>query len=100
MELIDKAAILSDFIVEYEDSTDAPIALFMIEYALGLDYCFGLSYGHILSLSAEGERVVEDTWSALLSLLNVEDKEYDSLRDLALEANIQTDSILIDLSGE
>ena len=69
MELTDKARILGEAWVLYDGNEDwaAPFE----DMDLGFPYAFGLTQGHIVTLSAEGARLIEDTWDYFCDFVGV-----------------------------
>lgn len=94
MELIDKAHIIAEFYAEYEDVYSDTILTYFLENNLGVFYSFGLDYGHIESLTVAGETEILTAWDNLISTLDIENRDYDSLYDLATTAGIATDNVL------
>lgn len=79
MELIDKANILSEFYSLHDD--DSWIEFFDT-YNEGIVLGSLLSSGHIMQLNADGERSIDDAYTALLNEWGVVDAEYSSLTSL------------------
>lgn len=79
MELIDKANILSEFFALRNDEAWAE---FFDMYDEGIVLGSLLSNGVILELNADGERSINNAYTALLDEWGVVDSEYSSLTDL------------------
>lgn len=70
MDLTDKARILGEAWVLYEGNEDW--AASFEDMDLGFPYAFGLTQGHIVTLSAEGARLIEDTWDYFCDFVGVD----------------------------
>ena len=70
MELIDKANILSELSLMYSD--DERWSEFFSYHDLAMPYAFGLSFGHILELSPEGDNLIESAWLTFCDILRVD----------------------------
>lgn len=93
MELIDKANVISDLYTEFEDKMPTAMQDVFAFYSLGTYYSFGLAFGDITSLSAEGEGRIEETWSALLAAYDLDDIDYD-LAGFIMTAGLITDDFI------
>ena len=84
MEIVDKATILADVWLNAEGEA---VDSFRQVNDLGLPYAFGIAYGHILQMSAEGEQQVEDAWESLCYMLEVDaNKDYADFEHMVLTA--------------
>jgi len=70
MELIDKATILASVWISAQN--DRNWDEFFQDNNLGIPYAFGIVYGHILSLSTDGEIQVKETWNSLCDKMDID----------------------------
>lgn len=91
MELIDKAAIVSDAWTRLGD--DPRWQPYMQYFDLAMPFSFGVTMGYILELSIEGESLIENAYEALCEIARVDKNvEYASLDDMWANANWSVDA--------
>ena len=73
MELIDKAAILSDFWLDYRN--DPEWYDFFVYNDLGLPLSDAIANGLVTQLSERGEAVIEETYTLLCNRLDIDPAE-------------------------
>jgi hypothetical protein len=88
MELEDKVALIHDFSAEFMDYPDDAFKNFFLANNLGIPYSIGVVNQH-LKLNSSANEIMEQTWTSLCNLLNINPNEfYDSLSDMLEESDI------------